>query len=148
MHSRSSCTRFVTDRRRVFWLNRVQTGGRPQAFLGLGYRTSSAQMDRYVSSLLKVHFLPPLLIDTSRVLGSQNGVRGSSHLRMTPANCTPCGTAVAATFDVDQVARLGGMLAREAKAKGVSLLLGPTCNISRHPGNGRVSHNPPLASTK
>ncbi|KAJ9095153.1 hypothetical protein QFC20_006722 [Naganishia adeliensis] len=85
--------------------------------------------------------VPRLGIPHIKCSDGPNGVRGSSHLRMTPANCTPCGTAVAATFDVDQVARLGGMLAREAKAKGVSLLLGPTCNISRHPGNGRASES-------
>jgi beta-glucosidase len=34
---------------------------------------------------------------------------------------------------------VGGLLARDAKAKGSSLLLAPTCNIQRNPLNGRVS---------
>jgi hypothetical protein len=69
----------------------------------------------------------------------KNGVPGSSHLKMPGSNCTPCGTALGATFDTENFAEIGGLLARDAKAKGSSLLLDSTCNIQRHPGNGRVS---------
>ena len=68
-----------------------------------------------------------------------NGVRGSSHFNPTPATCIPSATALGATFDVGLIGEVGGLLARECKAKGSSFLLGPTCNIQRSPLNGRVS---------
>lgn len=67
-----------------------------------------------------------------------NGVRGSSHFLPTPAQCIPCATALGATFDPEALQRMGAVLAREAKAKGSSLVLGPTINIQRNPLNGRV----------
>jgi hypothetical protein len=69
----------------------------------------------------------------------QNGVRGSSHFLPSPANCLPCGTAMGATFDADLIKVAACVLARDAKAKGSSLLLAPTVNIPRNPLNGRVS---------
>ncbi len=68
----------------------------------------------------------------------KNGVRGRSHFLPTPATCIPCATALGATFDVPLLTEVGGLLARECKAKRVSLLLGPTCNIQRSPLNGRA----------
>lgn len=44
-----------------------------------------------------------------------------------------------ATFDKELIFQAGGLLARDAKAKGDSFLLAPTCNIQRNPMNGRVS---------
>ncbi|GJN89025.1 hypothetical protein Rhopal_001999-T1 [Rhodotorula paludigena] len=67
-----------------------------------------------------------------------NGVRGSSHFLPTPAQCIPCATALGATFDPEALQRMGAVLAREAKAKGSSLVLGPTINIQRNPLNGRA----------
>lgn len=49
----------------------------------------------------------------------------------------PCGTALGATFDVDLARRLGVALAVEARAKGASVLLGPTVNLHRNPLAGR-----------
>lgn len=43
-----------------------------------------------------------------------------------------------ATFDADLIKAAAGILARDAKAKGSSLLLAPTVNITRNPLNGRV----------
>ncbi|GAA6008860.1 hypothetical protein JCM10207_001749 [Rhodosporidiobolus poonsookiae] len=67
-----------------------------------------------------------------------NGVRGSSHFLPTPAQCIPCATALAATFDTGALERIGEVLAHEAKAKGSSLLLAPTVNTQRNPLNGRA----------
>ncbi|EIM81964.1 glycoside hydrolase family 3 protein [Stereum hirsutum FP-91666 SS1] len=67
-----------------------------------------------------------------------NGVRGSSHFLPTPAATIPCATALAATYDTDLIAKVGGLLAEECEAKGSSLLLAPTCNIQRNPLNGRA----------
>ncbi|BGP39734.1 hypothetical protein JCM10450v2_003703 [Rhodotorula kratochvilovae] len=73
-----------------------------------------------------------------KVSDGPNGVRGSSHFLPTPAQCIPCATALGATFDKDALHALGAVLAREAKAKGSSLILAPTTNIQRHPLNGRA----------
>ncbi|KAK4699085.1 beta-glucosidase, partial [Phenoliferia sp. Uapishka_3] len=57
---------------------------------------------------------------------------------ITPATAIPCETALAATFDTELIQKVGGLLARECRAKGASLLLAPTCNIQRNPLNGRA----------
>ncbi len=49
----------------------------------------------------------------------------------------PCGTALAATWDTARVAAIGGLLAREARRKGVDVLLAPTVNLHRTPYAGR-----------
>ncbi|KAK4688956.1 beta-glucosidase, partial [Tremellales sp. Uapishka_1] len=82
--------------------------------------------------------IPRVGVPSIKCSDGPNGVRGSSHFLPTPANCIPCATALAATFDVDIIHRIGGLLARDAKAKGSSLLLGPTVNIQRNPLNGRA----------
>jgi beta-glucosidase len=69
----------------------------------------------------------------------QNGVRGSSHFKPTPANCVPSASALGSTWDPTLLHQIGGLLGRDAKAKGSSLLLAPTVNIQRNPLNGRVS---------
>lgn len=83
--------------------------------------------------------IPRLGIPNIKCSDGPNGVRGSSHYQPVPAHCIPCATALAASFDVDTAHQAGQLLALEARAKGSSLLLGPTCNIQRNPLNGRVS---------
>lgn len=78
-----------------------------------------------------------LNIPSIRMSDGPNGVRGSSHFKSTPAQCLPCATALAASFDRDQVAEVGKFLAEEAKIKTATLLLAPTCNIQRSPLGGR-----------
>ena len=68
----------------------------------------------------------------------------------TPANCLPCATAMAATFDAPLLERVAGeLLAEDAKLKAASVVLGPTCNTPRHPLGGRTfegfSEDPHLA---
>ena len=65
------------------------------------------------------------------------GVRGERwDERDTSAN-VPSPTALAATWDVDRVERLGGLLAAEARRRGVDVLLAPTVNLHRTPYGGR-----------
>jgi beta-glucosidase len=65
------------------------------------------------------------------------GVRGESwDERDTSAN-VPCATALAATWDTGLVEAIGGLLAREARRKGVDVLLAPTVNLHRTPYAGR-----------
>lgn len=71
-----------------------------------------------------------------KVSDGPNGARGTFGGDQTSA-CFPCGSALAATWDQDLLAQIGGELALEASSKGVSVLLAPTINIHRTPLNGR-----------
>ncbi|KAI0886969.1 beta-glucosidase [Annulohypoxylon maeteangense] len=81
--------------------------------------------------------VPRLGIPSLRMSDGPNGVRGSRLFNGVPAACTPCGTGLAATWDVDAIRTIGQMMGTEAIAKGASLLLGPTVNIQRSPLGGR-----------
>jgi beta-glucosidase len=54
-----------------------------------------------------------------------------------PACSFPSGVALAATWDPVLAYQYGAALGREAKARGVQMLLGPGVNIARTPLNGR-----------
>ncbi|KAG6865876.1 hypothetical protein C0991_010957 [Blastosporella zonata] len=79
-----------------------------------------------------------LNIPAIRMSDGPNGVRGSSHFVPTPAQCLPCATALASTFDPELVHDVGVFLAQEAKIKSSVVLLAPTCNIQRSPLGGRI----------
>jgi beta-glucosidase len=64
--------------------------------------------------------------------GEDAGLRGSA-----PATCFPTGSALAATWDVALLEEVGEALGREARALGVSVLLGPGANLKRTPLCGR-----------
>ncbi|GAA5903810.1 beta-glucosidase [Sporobolomyces salmoneus] len=72
-----------------------------------------------------------------RTSDGPNGIRGRNFFNGVPASCFPCGTGLAASFDVNQMKRVGGALADEARAKSAHVVLGPTCNIQRSPLGGR-----------
>ncbi len=65
------------------------------------------------------------------------GVRGESWDERDSSANVPCGTALAATWDTARVEAIGGLLAREARRKGVDVLLAPTVNLLRTPYAGR-----------
>jgi beta-glucosidase len=65
------------------------------------------------------------------------GVRGELWDERDPAANVPSPTALAATWDVDAVERLGRLLAFECRRKGVDVLLAPTVNLHRTPFGGR-----------
>src|SRR3954451_12146782 len=66
------------------------------------------------------------------------GVRGRVWDEREPSANVPSPTALAATWDVARVERLGRLLAFEARRKGVDVLLAPTVNLHRSPLGGRV----------
>src|ERR1035437_2060154 len=66
-----------------------------------------------------------------------NGVRGMTFPPGSSATRTPCGTAFGATWDVNLVAELGGLIGAEAKRGGVAYMLGPVLNLIRSPLGGR-----------
>lgn len=65
------------------------------------------------------------------------GVRGQSWDERDTAVLLPSATALAATWDETLVERLGGLLAAEARRKGVHVLLAPNLNLHRSPLGGR-----------
>jgi beta-glucosidase len=65
------------------------------------------------------------------------GVRGQTWDERDPSANVPSPTALAATWDEARVERLGGLLAAEARRKGVDVLLAPTVNLHRTPYGGR-----------
>src|SRR5919108_1235454 len=66
------------------------------------------------------------------------GVRGRLWDERHPSANVPSPAALAATWDVARVERLGRLLAFEARRKGVDVLLAPTVNLHRSPLGGRV----------
>src|SRR3954447_24010195 len=66
------------------------------------------------------------------------GVRGELWDEREPSANVPSPAALAATWDVARIERLGRLLAFEARRKGVDVLLAPTVNLHRNPLGGRV----------
>ncbi|KAF7964680.1 hypothetical protein HWV62_4193 [Athelia sp. TMB] len=97
------------------------------------------------------HAIERLGIPAIRMSDGPNGVRGSSYFHPTSAQCIPCATSLAATFDTDLIREVGEFLADESKAKSSGILLAPTCNIQRTPLGGRAyesfSEDPHLSGT-
>jgi beta-glucosidase len=81
--------------------------------------------------------IPRLNIPSIKVTDGPNGVRGAWRDNGPPSICLPVGMALGATWNVDLVARLGALLAKEVKRKGAHILLAPTVNIHRTPIAGR-----------
>ncbi|MFL9655336.1 glycoside hydrolase family 3 C-terminal domain-containing protein [Streptomyces sp. PB17] len=76
------------------------------------------------------------------------GVRGEAWDERDTSVLLPSASALAATWDEDLVEGLGGVLAAEARRKGVDVLLAPTLNLHRSPLGGRhfecLSEDPEL----
>lgn len=65
------------------------------------------------------------------------GVRGTTWNELSPSASLPSPTALAASWNTDLVDRVTGVLASEARAKGIDVLLAPTVNLHRSPLGGR-----------
>jgi beta-glucosidase len=76
--------------------------------------------------------------------GEHLGLLGS-----VPATCFPPAVTIASSWDPDLVTQIGAAVGAEARALGVSVVLGPGLNIKRHPLCGRnfeyLSEDPLLA---
>jgi beta-glucosidase len=65
------------------------------------------------------------------------GVRGERADEREPSASLPCPSALAATWDERLLGRVGRLVAAQARAKGVQVVLGPTVNLHRSPLGGR-----------
>lgn len=88
--------------------------------------------------------IPRLGIPSMLLSDGPHGLRKqewqSDHLGMhksVPATCFPTAASLASSWDTDMIERLGRALGLEAASEGISVLLGPGCNIKRNPLCGR-----------
>ncbi|WP_433874891.1 glycoside hydrolase family 3 C-terminal domain-containing protein [Sinomonas atrocyanea] len=95
--------------------------------------------------------VPPMLL-TDGPHGVRRQAEGNDHVGLNasvPATCFPPAAGLGSTWDADLLARVGQALGAEARAGGVSVLLGPGINIKRSPLGGRnfeyLSEDPVLA---
>ncbi|MEV5575160.1 glycoside hydrolase family 3 C-terminal domain-containing protein [Spirillospora sp. NPDC052269] len=89
------------------------------------------------ASVWSLHAEPAVGLRPIVVSDGPSGVRGSSLDDRDPSASLPSATAVAATWDLGRVRRLGALIAAEARRKGVDVVLGPTVNLHRSPRGGR-----------
>lgn len=91
-----------------------------------------------------------LEVPAIKVTDGPTGARGERFVGGPPSVCFPCSAALGASWDPVLVARVGGALAVETKAKGAQVLLGPTINLQRSPLGGRhfecLSEDPVLSA--
>lgn len=67
-------------------------------------------------------------------------VTSADHLGLAPAQpatCFPTAAALGSSWDVDLLQAVGRAIGEEARALGVSVVLGPGLNLKRHPAGGR-----------
>lgn len=100
--------------------------------------------------------IPEKGIESIRVADGPHGLRtlpeGAEQMSLgpsVPATCFPPAVALASSWDVELVGHVGAALGLEARAAGVSVVLGPGVNIKRSPLCGRsfeyFSEDPYLA---
>jgi beta-glucosidase len=82
------------------------------------------------------HAVERLGIPALKVSDGPVGVRGDAWVGTTSA-CTPCGTALGATWDPDLLEAVGRVIGEEARTKAVDIVLAPTVNLHRNPLAGR-----------
>ncbi|KAF8534232.1 putative beta-glucosidase I [Trichophaea hybrida] len=81
--------------------------------------------------------IPSRSLPRLHISDGPNTARGCAFFNSTPNTCLPCSPALGATFDPSLVQRIGALIAAEAHAKGIHVVLGPVLNIPRSPLGGR-----------
>ncbi len=105
----------------------------------------------WLTEPLPARGLPAVMLsDGPHGLRAQTG--DGEHLGLTgslPATCFPTAVTIASSWDPELIESIGVAVGREARALGVSVVLGPGMNIKRHPLCGRnfeyLSEDPLLA---
>ena len=91
-----------------------------------------------------------ILTDGPHGLRKQHANDDISLANNVPATCFPTASALASSWDPELVAAVAAAIGREARAEGVSVVLGPGVNIKRSPLGGRnfeyFSEDPFLSS--
>lgn len=81
--------------------------------------------------------VPKLNIPSRRFSDGPNGVKGTKFFNGFKGAIFPNGTGLATTFDSNLLLEAGKLMAKEARHKGVHVILGPKMNIQRGPKGGR-----------
>jgi beta-glucosidase len=81
--------------------------------------------------------IPRLGIPALVLSDGPSGARGTSLAEGPSSASFPCGTALAATWNIELVERVGAAIAEDARTKSANVLLGPTMNLHRTPLAGR-----------
>jgi beta-glucosidase len=82
--------------------------------------------------------VPQIMVtDGPHGVRKQGSDPGAGMLASEPATCFPPAVAMGSTWDPELVRRVGVALGEEARAMGVSVLLGPGINLKRTPLGGR-----------
>ncbi|MFJ4658854.1 beta-glucosidase [Nocardia sp. NPDC088792] len=89
------------------------------------------------ASVWSLHEEPAIGLRPIVMSDGPSGVRGTAADDRDPSASLPSATAVAATWDLDKIGRLGELIAAQARAKHVDVVLGPTVNLHRSPRGGR-----------
>ncbi len=89
------------------------------------------------ASFWTLHDEPAIGLGTIVVSDGPAGIRGQLWDERDSSASLPSPTALAASWDLERVHRLGQLIAAEARRKGVGVALGPTVNIQRSPRGGR-----------
>ncbi|MFI9786305.1 beta-glucosidase [Kitasatospora sp. NPDC051984] len=89
------------------------------------------------ASVWSLHEEPAVGLRSIVVSDGPTGVRGTAMDDRDPSASLPSASCVSATWDLEQVRRLGALIAAEARAKNVDVVLGPTVNLHRSPRGGR-----------
>ncbi|HEX4702688.1 MAG TPA: glycoside hydrolase family 3 C-terminal domain-containing protein [Pseudonocardiaceae bacterium] len=107
--------------------------------MGLRDRLSLAQKVRLLTGqdFWSVPAEPAIGLRSLVVSDGPAGVRGTSWSELSTSVSLPSPTSLAASWDVGLVRRVAGLLAQEARRKGVDVVLGPTVNLHRSPLGGR-----------
>ncbi|MFS1297683.1 glycoside hydrolase family 3 C-terminal domain-containing protein [Streptosporangium longisporum] len=89
------------------------------------------------ASVWSTHAEPDIGLRAMALSDGPVGVRGDGWDERNTSLTLPSATALAATWDEELVGLLGGLLASEARRKGVHVLLAPALNLHRSPLGGR-----------
>ncbi len=89
------------------------------------------------ADLWRNHGVERLGLRALKVSDGPVGVRGDQWTGEATSTSFPCGSALGATWDIELLQRIGAAIGREARAKGVHVVLGPTVNLHRTPLAGR-----------
>jgi beta-glucosidase len=89
------------------------------------------------ASMWRTKEIPSLGLESLRLSDGPNGVRGEVFDERDIAACTPCGSALGATWDTELVQRVAALVGDEALRRGINVVLGPTMNTHRSPLGGR-----------
>jgi beta-glucosidase len=116
-----------------------QATGRPRSLRGLVATLPLAEKVRLLTGAdaWRTHACPAIGLRPMVTSDGPSGVRGTTKDERKPSSTLPCPSALGATWDAELVQEVALALGREARGKGVDILLAPTVNLMRTPFGGR-----------